>query len=480
MRIEPAVKVLKLSVNFRVVKKGFDYTNYTKRGEYSNFERYKKINNIVATNEYPLLLMEFSGSDANLSDLNLKLKIEVNSNVTLDFDFSENKPPRNLVLLSLSGINKLSIKIESVKFKIENKEYKEVSSNAPIEYDRAYFDAFDDKSKIENYHFLTSYLHETFIFRGILLKVAFKNLEEISTNHSFSYKGKKYVYSNVDDLNRIKSLIQIEIISMIMMYIEDLIILLESNRLNKNFYELLDIRSEKELDVGKRIGKFFDSMDSFTLRDWRRILCYVGSKDPHCSSAINTVFSKNIEAVKTLLKDVESFGQTHHRIFRRFKHAGFPIRYAGKMNLNKIFTLQSEFYTSVFVGKNILNDLALLPYSEGIIESYLILITTLQFFIRDVLIFRINCILRNVSGIIPSENFLDPFEAMKHENEYIKARDKFNLAHPKKFFDTNVISKLNDSYLKEMTWYRNYEANRKKWKEKGELTKKFSQEYKVK
>ena len=79
---------------------------------------------------------------------------------------------------------------------------------------------------------------------------------------------------------------------------------------------------------------------------------------------------------------------------------------------------------------------------------------------------------RNLKDCAPA------FEAIKHENEYIKARDKFNLAHPKKFFDTNVISKLNDSYLKEMTWYRNYEANRKKLKEKGELTKKFSQEYK--
>src|SRR5688572_25379420 len=102
MRIESSVKVLKLTVNFRVVKKGFNLTSYLKRGEYSNFERYKKISKIPSTDDYPLLLMEFSGSDPNLRDMNLKLRIQVNSGVTLDFAFVENKLPGNLVLFNLS------------------------------------------------------------------------------------------------------------------------------------------------------------------------------------------------------------------------------------------------------------------------------------------------------------------------------------------------------------------------------------------
>jgi hypothetical protein len=476
MRVESSVKPLKLRVDIRVVNTGFDLSDYIKGKEYLEVQEYKKDKKIVSVKEYPFLLVEFNGSDLKARDILIKIKLEINASDVLRFEINQ-VIPKNILLLSLSGFEKLLVSIEDVKFKIDGKEYQEVSTNAPILYDKTVFDDIGkDKSQIESYYSLSNYLEGSFYYRGILLKLAFKNLDEITMDRFFIFNGEKQDFSSDNDLNLFKSLIQIDIISKIMLYIEDLIILMESNRLNKNFYELLDVANEKEVDVGQRLGDFFKSFETIDTSDWKKMLCYIESHETGCTPIVDIVLEKNISAIKGILRDIDSFGKSHHRIFRRYKHAGFPIRYAGRIDLSKYFTLKSDFSSGLFVGKNMLTDFVFLPFSDEVIESYKILIPALQILLKHVVSQRLDCFARGVKGSVPSSTFISPYELQEYENEYTDALQKFQTAHPQKFFDAHVTSVANDKYLREMTWYTEFSNNMERWRQHKENLQRFKNE----
>ena len=158
---------------------------------------------------------------------------------------------------------------------------------------------------------------------------------------------------------------------------------------------MLDIGARNEIDLGERIGKFFKSIETFTACDWKKILCYLEDKE-NAYGIANDVMDKNIKHAKELMKYIDSFYKSHRRIFRRYKHAGFPIRYAGQPNLSRIFPLKFDFSTGVYIGKDLLRDIVYLPYSDDIIQSYKILLPSLQVFIKDTIISRLGCIQRGV------------------------------------------------------------------------------------
>jgi len=476
MRVESSVRIFKLRAIFRVVSEGFDVSNYIKRSEFSRFEQYKSSQNIVSNNKYPYLLVEFDGSDSKIRDIILGIKIQANSTDVLNFELKEPILPKNLILLSLESVEKLFINIEHVTFSIDQTQYKEVSTNAPIVFDQSYFHNFE-KNELERntYYSLSNYFHGSFYYRGILLKIAFNNLHDLEKNGYLVYNGKKVQYSE-DSLGLVKSLIQIEIISKIMMYIEDLVALLESNRLNINYYELLDKSTKNDIDLGERIGNFFKSLDTFTSSDWKKILCYIQDNQNAYPKA-NELMNKSIERVKDFLKYMDSFSKSHSRIFRRYKHAGFPIRYFGKTDLSKYFPTPFDFSTAVYIGNDQLKDIVFLPYSNEIIESYKILLPALQLFLKDVLINRLDSMSRGVEGIIPRHLSVNPFDAKSYEHEYSSDLEKFELEYPKKFINVHFESVINDSYLKEMTWYTNLEENRKKWKENTKIEQNFKNEF---
>jgi hypothetical protein len=94
----------------------------------------------------------------------------------------------------------------------------------------------------------------------------------------FDHDGEKYSFSEEQTL-ALKSMIQIDIISKIMMYIEDLFtILIAMKDFNADYYRLLDENLESNYDnkdLGDRISQFIKDETKFSSEDSRRILSYI-------------------------------------------------------------------------------------------------------------------------------------------------------------------------------------------------------------
>jgi hypothetical protein len=50
---------------------------------------------------------------------------------------------------------------------------------------------------------------------------------------------------------------------------------------------------------------------------------------------------------------------------------------------------------------------------------------------------------------------------------------KFQRAHPQKFFDAHVTPAANDKYLREMTWYTEFTNNMERWRQHKESLQSF-------
>src|SRR5689334_12610966 len=81
------------------------------------------------------------------------------------------------------------------------------------------------------YVLLNNYL-ENIIARGFLIRVPFYALEQIENNSW-------YKQISDEEKPKVRSIMQVDIVSKILMYIEDLAILAESFSLDRDFYELL-------------------------------------------------------------------------------------------------------------------------------------------------------------------------------------------------------------------------------------------------
>src|SRR5215211_169364 len=123
------------------------------------------------------------------------------------------------------------------------------------------FNGYRNYEEMQTSILLQTYIMHAFSARGVLLKLTLNDLTQLNKDKGFEYDGERYSFGETQ-LAVIRSMIQIDIIAKIMMYIEDLIILLEAIReSNGNYYYLLDKRyshyQEDDLDVGARICRFF-------------------------------------------------------------------------------------------------------------------------------------------------------------------------------------------------------------------------------
>jgi len=88
--------------------------------------------------------------------------------------------------------------------------------------------------------------------------------------------------------------------------------------------------------LGEVIGKFYNNIDDLEDDEIRNILDYV---DPSTLSEITesdkdflrSIIAKNTDTMKYFLQKVRRFWVSHIGIFRRYKHAGFPISLGQKI-----------------------------------------------------------------------------------------------------------------------------------------------------
>ena len=324
-------------------------------------------------------------------------------------------------------------------------------------------------AKIKNdYLLLKNYNENILPMRGILLKTAINSISQIEEG--------KFSIGNFSGTKKIKakSMFQIEIISGIMMYIEDLIVLSESFRRRTSYYELLDLSDENQNDVGKTIERFFENVNSFSDEEFRRIFGY---KDPSQlnleedeSKLAEKVIQNNIAEMRRLFVQIGKFGKTHHPVFRRFKHAGAPLMLGMKKKQQDTPLSGFDSYTHVLIGKDPFREIIIIPLSKDVLNGYHIIIHAIQTCLRDLVTNQIACIERNITGILPNERYFQGSFSEKENKLYNKILVEFYNKHP--FHTDDLKHFLLESKAKKenILWYLDLSDFLKECKKRGEAT----------
>lgn len=195
------------------------------------------------------------------------------------------------------------------------------------------------------------------------------------------------------------------------------------------------------------------------------------------TSLLNKLIPQNISEVKRLLDYIELFVDSHIDAYRRMKHAGYPTRFGYKYPWpypSTVFGFNSDgsirtgkkfdSYSMVYYGKNPQTEVIPIPYSNDVIDSYKVLIIRLQEIIIHVINNKLECIKRQVAGIIPQQIGKSTNTFTSEEINLINtAREEFNALHINKAHaDLNLPLKF-EPILDKMVWYTHLDENMSDW-----------------
>lgn len=235
------------------------------------------------------------------------------------------KEERSILLFELTGIEGALFNAKRVSYKIENILHTNCISDMPMVFLMSElkndFNGLNNSEEMETFFILDKYLNFSLLGRGILFRIMLNALEKLNRERKMEFENHTYLFT-MDDIIRIRGFIQIDLVSKIMMYIEDLIIVLVAN-LNSdgNYYRLLN---ERDPDVGKRITDFFTKLDEFTLDDFKKMLMYRLNLHED-EKSVTKIIERNVDAFKKVLDTIRNFRDSHIQIHRRYKHALFPV-----------------------------------------------------------------------------------------------------------------------------------------------------------
>jgi hypothetical protein len=444
---------------------------------YNEIEQLKKHNSIsrIPDQSIPIIINIDNQLPWDIKDIRMKIIADSGPISPIDFSRKEILKSReswNGLLFDMSGFKQMLVKLDQIHYNIVNGAIHKinVNTNTPIliNFDdiNSTYHGYRSHDEMEAYILLKFYLDYSFSARGLLIKFAFKMLEQIMTSKSFEFEGEKTLFSDAE-IPSIQSMLQIDIIAKIMMYIEDLIILLEAIREhNANYYKLLDKNNEEDIELGQRIRQFFINKEKFNFEDWRTMLSYVKPDQTSHEHVITKLINVNIEGFKEFLNYVEVFRQTHIGTFRRYKHAGFPFKPGYVSQQPYPFTsIMFESYSMIFTGANPLVDIIPLPFSNDVIESYRILLPSLQKKIEDIVQSRIQCIRRRTEGIIPTKSYSAPDAFSEDEKmELISTIKIHNDQFPNRAYDDVYNFPITPGNVQNMKWYIDLDKNMEKWK----------------
>ncbi len=231
---------------------------------------------------YPVIMGITNQAPCDIKDTRIKMKIlcitENRTEVSIESvsPFIELKKNKSLkaTIFDFSGFLEAKIELIDVNYKFDD----EISSHQLKIKDSFLinkndisnpFVGYRNYEEMETCFLLQNYLQNGFPARGLLLKLIFKILDDVISNRGFDYEGEKYSF-NEEEIPALKSMIQIDIMSKIMMYIEDLFtILIAIKDFNANYYKLLDknLEDDNDKDLGDRIHKFTN--ETKLSCDWR-------------------------------------------------------------------------------------------------------------------------------------------------------------------------------------------------------------------
>ncbi len=209
--------------------------------------------------------------------------------------------------------------------------------------------------------------------------------------------------------------LQIDIISKMMMYSEDIAVFSTAFQNNKLFYEILDPKKDcsREDDLGYKIKSFYESVDALSHEQVYKIMNYLGEAevesridDSEFKELIIRNMRKSADSVKRILSLVGAFGRTHHPFFKRYKHAGLAITFNQSNDLDWDWLRGVEAINKAYINnENPLNDPRIIPFSKKAFESYWALFKPMDTLLKDMIYNRIKSIELGQSGIIPFTGF---------------------------------------------------------------------------
>lgn len=206
------------------------------------------------------------------------------------------------------------------------------------------------------------------------------------------------------------ALLQIGVIAHLMLLIEDVAALFTAFKSNDpNYYKLLD-RKEEE-DLGVIIGKFYLDVDKLEDKEIQQILGYVDPKnlknsDESEKDFLRFIIRKNIQSMRYFLIKSSVFWSSHIGVFRRYKHAGFPIVMGLPIPENdSVLKKNFDFTTFVLTSKEkIAEEVTIIPFSKKSVESYRVFLEDLFLVLYHVIESNLIKVERKLEGTIPNPN----------------------------------------------------------------------------
>lgn len=238
------------------------------------------------------------------------------------------------------------------------------------------------------------------------------------------------------DENESRASLQIALVSGLMILTEDIFTICYSKLRGESYYKFLDL-TEKEHDLGGILKDFRFSIDNLTDQDLRKILGYVEPGEYDFDSdderkVVESIMKKDTDLTKSFLQKTGVFRDGHIGVFRRFKHAGFPIQLAKKIPSGHKEYQKFDFVSQVFTGKEKPDsELTTIPYSKEILASYENVFADMIHFIPPLVHMAIESFRRD-SKLIPSlqvKTFSDNYTE-EEKNALKPIIKKFEKKHP--------------------------------------------------
>jgi len=270
-------------------------------------------------------------------------------------------------------------------------------------------------SEIDPVHIslLQNYFRRGYASRIKTLMSLIEKIDEKNTQREDEFRAKNTGLSNTEK----QAALQIASISVLMIYTEDLIAICMARLENHfDYYKYLD---SKEEDLGKLLFEFVQKIPQFSESDLRKILGYMDPEkfefdSDQQKSTMEKIISKNCSQTQEFLQRISDFRGAHVAIFRRFKHAGFPIFLSQQIQGDNKEYQRFDFVSVAATSKNDPNDeITTIPFSKQVIKSYRSLGLDISTFLGTILDSYLTAIYKNQDGIMPkleyhfSENYSD-------------------------------------------------------------------------
>jgi len=258
---------------------------------------------------------------------------------------------------------------------------------------------------------------------------------------------------------------QLAAVANLMMLIEDFVIICHSIKNGEiDYYKYLDNKGDDEL--GTVIEKFFDNINNFSDQDICKMLSYGNLDsfdflDQKEKEILGKISDGMIKQTRVFLNKLALFRHNHIKIFRRYKHAGFPIFLAQQLPPDPSMYKNFEFVTVGLTSReHIDKELSTLPYSLKVLESYDNLAKDIIAIFGTLITYKMICIERNIEGVPPSH--INQF-GLTLKNEEIetlqKVWEKFESKHSLPTGKTNISLKFLTEYYK---WYTDIDDTSKR------------------